>query len=553
MMVLSSIMLAQAIACGAESNGAPNTQPDNSIKIGERLVIHSAILQEDRPYVVYLPQSYQSNEFAPKRYPVLYLLDGDWLFHSASGVVYYMGLNGQIPELIVVAILNTQRTRDFTPTHTTKDAHGKETPDFASSGGGTNFLRFLSKELIPKIEHQYRTEPYRILVGHSLGGLFTTYAFLQRPQIFQAYVAIDPSLFWDDETLGRQATAALAATNDLRGTVYTSLANHPLAKGETVKFFERAGREFAALLQSHQTDSFRSSMQYFEDENHGSVLLPSLYYGLRFIFDGYKTPVVARESAAGTRAHFEKVSARLGFTVLPPETYPNESGWGYLMNERQTNTALEFFNLNLTNYPGSPHARESLAEAYDYIGNKALAAENFRLALKANPENHNAAERLRRLTPLSQKANGPLCDGVYRLINKANGRSLEAVTNSPTGPSLRLAKATREPCQEWQFESQGDGYYQITALPYRKVIDVSELSLSNGASAILWNTNGGANQSWQLVPNPDGTYRLLNEHSGLALQFAKSAETNGTTLQQWEWRGLANQKWRLKPIVAAGK
>src|SRR5215831_19277675 len=75
MMVLSYFLLAQAVVCGAESNGAPGTQPDNSIKIGERYLMRSAILQEDRPYLVYLPQSYQSNEFAPQRYPVLYLLD----------------------------------------------------------------------------------------------------------------------------------------------------------------------------------------------------------------------------------------------------------------------------------------------------------------------------------------------------------------------------------------------------------------------------------------------------------------------------------------------
>jgi|ERR1051326_8091872 predicted alpha/beta superfamily hydrolase len=546
-----AVILAPSIV--SQSARQPATQPDNSVKIGERLVMHSAVLKEDRPYLVYLPQSYQSNEFAPKRYPVLYLLDGDWLFHSASGVVHYMGLNSQIPELIVVAILNTQRTRDFTPTHTMKDAHGKETPDFASSGGSTNFLRFLSEELIPKIERQYRTEPCRILVGHSLGGLFAMYAFLQRPQIFQAYVAIDPSLWWDDETLGHQVRTALEGTNDLRGTVYISLANNPLPKGGTVKPAERAIREFAGLLQSHQTDSFRSSMKYFEDEDHGSVPLPSLYYGLRFIFDGYKPLVVARESAAGLREHFEKVSARLGFTVLPPETSPNGLGWYYLTDERQTNTALEFFSLNLTNYPGSPHARESLAEAYDYIGNKALAAENFRLALEANPENHHAAERLRRLTPLSQKASGPVCDGVYRLINKASGRSLEAITNSPAGPSLRLAKHGREPYQQWRFLSEGDGYYQVTALQDGKALDVFALSLLNGAPVILWGTNGGANQSWQLVPNPDGTYRLLNEHSGLALQFAKPVATNSATLQQSEWRGLDSQKWRLRKIAGTGQ
>ena len=552
-LVLSSIMLAQAVVCWAQSNGAPGTQPDNSIKIGERLVMHSAILQEDRPYLVYLPKSYQSTDFAPKRYPVLYLLDGDWHFHSASGLVQYLGATYQIPELIVVAIPNTQRTRDLTPTHTTKGYNGKETPANATSGGGTNFLRFLSEELIPRTEREYRTEPYRILVGHSLGGLIAMYAFLHQPQTFQAYVAIDPSVWWDDELLSRQAKAALEATNHLRGTVYISLANNPLEAGESVKLQERAGREFAGLLQAHQTDSFRCSMQYFEAEDHGSVPLPSLYYGLRYIFDGFKANSSERQTAAAMRDHYAKVSTRFGFTVLPPEQYINELAWYYLSNEHRTNTALEFLNLNVGNYPGSPNVHESMAEAYEFIGDKALAAGNFQLALEANPTNHYAAERFRRLTPRSKKADGPVDDGVYRLINKANGRSLEAVTNSPPGPSLRLAKYTREPFQEWRFEAQGDGYYQITTLPSGKAIDVNALSLRNGASIILWYTNGGANQSWQLVPNQDGTYRLLNEHSRLALQFAKPAETNGTTLQQWDWRGLDSQKWRLKPIVAAGK
>ena len=103
----------------------------------------------------------------------------------------------------------------------------------------------------------------------------------------------------------------------------------------------------------------------------------------------------------------------------------------------------EFLNLNLANYPSSPNGHESLAEAYELIGNKTLAAENFRLAFAANPENRYAAERLRRLKPRSEKVNGLVEDGLYHLINKANGKSLEAVTNS--GPSLRLARSTRCP------------------------------------------------------------------------------------------------------------
>lgn len=552
-MVLPLIMLTQSVVSRAQSADASGTKPDNSIKIGERLVMHSAVLHEDRPYLVYLPKSYQGNDFAPKRYPVLYLLDGDWHFHSASGVVQYMGANNEIPEMIVVAIPNTQRTRDLTPTHTMKGYNGKETLFNAASGGGPNFLRFLGEELIPKIELQYRTEPYRILVGHSLGGLIAMYTFLHQPQAFQAYVAIDPSVWWDDKLLCRQAKAALDATNHVRAAVYISLANNPLAAGETVKLQETAGREFAGLLQSHQTDSFRCTMQYFEAEDHGSVPLPSLYYGLRYIFDGFKPSSSELESAAGVRDHYVKVSTRIGFAVLPPEQYVNEMGWYYLSSERQTNTAFAFLNLNATNYPNSRNAHESLAEAYEFTGNRTLAAENFRMALSANPENHYAAERLRRLTPRSKKANGPVGDGFYRLINKGNGKSLEAATNSPAGPSLRLATYDKEPHQQWRFEGQGDGYYQITSLTQRKAIDVNGESRRNGASVILWSTNGGANQSWQLVRNADGSYRMLNEHSGLALQFAKPVETNGTTLQQWEWRGLESQEWRLRPIQAAGK
>lgn len=552
-MLLPLLMLAQSVVSRAQSVDASGTPPDNSIKIGERLVMHSAVLQEDRPYLVYLPKSYQTNDFAPMRYPVLYLLDGDYHFHSASGVVQYMGTANEIPEMIVVAIPNTQRTRDLTPTHSMKSANGKEMPAFAASGGGTNFLRFLSEELIPQIERQYRTEPYRILVGHSFGGLFAMYTFLHQPQTFQAYVAIDPSVWWDDQLLCRQARAALDATNHLRASVYISLANNPLDAGETVKFAERAGREFAGVLQSHQTDSFRCTMQYFESEDHGSVPLPSLYYGLRYIFDGFKPSSSEIETVAGVRDHYAKVSTQFGFAILPPEQYINETGWNYLSYNRQTNTAFEFLNLNLTNYPDSRNVHESLAEAYEFIGNKSLAAENFKMALKANPENRYAAERLRRLKPRSEKTDGPVDDGVYRLINKANGKSLEAVTNSVSWLTLRLVTYAGEPRQQWRLEGQGDGYYQITSLTQGKALDDNAFSLRNGAAVILWSPSGRANQSWQLVRNADGSYRMLNEYSGMALQFAKPVGTNSPSLRQGEWRGQRTQEWLLKPIQAAGK
>src|SRR6267143_5404311 len=168
----------------ATSAGAQ--EKDQAIKIGEKFTFHSRTLNEDRPYWVYLPESYNSRSQAPEAYPVLYLLDGDALFHSATGLVQFMSRNGnvQIPELIIVAVPNTNRTRDLTPTHSLRNQLGKESASLTSSGGGDAFLRFLEEELVPRIEANYRTLPYRILLGHSLGGLIAIQALVTAPKTF---------------------------------------------------------------------------------------------------------------------------------------------------------------------------------------------------------------------------------------------------------------------------------------------------------------------------------------------------------------------------------
>jgi predicted alpha/beta superfamily hydrolase len=148
-------------------------EKDPTIKIGEKFTLHSTVLNEERPYWLYLPESYNSKTQSPEAYPVLYLLDGDALFHTATGVVEFMSRNGndQIPELIVVAIPSTNRNRDLTPTHSLINQIGKESKSLTSSGGADAFLRFLQEELVPRIYASYRTLPFRILAGHSLGGV----------------------------------------------------------------------------------------------------------------------------------------------------------------------------------------------------------------------------------------------------------------------------------------------------------------------------------------------------------------------------------------------
>jgi hypothetical protein len=229
---MKTTTLAALVAFLALPAWAQNNSSD--IKIGQKHSLRSQVLNEERPYWVYLPASYDDKTYAPQRYCVLYLLDGDAHFHSASGVVQFMsaGINGnfQIPELIVVAIPNLSqdgRTRDLTPTASQLGPDGKETHFFANSGGGNNFLKFLREELFPRIESSYRTRPHRILVGHSFGGLLVLHALLDSPELFQAYIAIDPSLWWDNQVLVRRVESRSKDPSRRRGSVYISLARPP--------------------------------------------------------------------------------------------------------------------------------------------------------------------------------------------------------------------------------------------------------------------------------------------------------------------------------------
>ena len=383
---------------------AAKSVPENHAhEAGERFVLHSKILKEDRPYLVCLPPSYDNRKYQPQKYPVLYLLDGDTHLRWATGVVYFMsaGINWsysiQIPEMIIVAIPNTDRGRDLTPTHTLRDYHGKINPSQASSGGGDNFLNFLQEELIPHIETEYRAQPYRILAGHSTGGLLGLYAMLSRPQLFQAYIATDPSTWWDERVVVRRAEAM--KTNAFHGPVYVSLSGRsPGDSGPTIN--EIATHDFVELLRTNRVPGFRVSLQDFESESHGSVPLVSLYYGLRFIFEGYPPPTDASwDNPAVLNGHFKEVSEKLGYSALPPEEYIDELGWWELDSAHMTNTALACFQLNVSNYPASFNAWSSLGDVSKVMGHTNSALKCFTRSLELNPHNPHASEQLARLKP----------------------------------------------------------------------------------------------------------------------------------------------------------
>jgi tetratricopeptide (TPR) repeat protein len=288
--------------------------------------------------------------------------------------------------------------RDLTPTHATTGADDQETAMFASSGGGDAFLRFIRDELAPEISSEYRTLPFNILVGHSIGGALALHALFESPEIFDGYIVIDPSTWWDDEYLIRRADSAAAASQELDGSVYLTLAR-PIDWGDgDPMIMIRPGRAFSKRMSSFASPDFRFELEEFENETHTSIPLLSLYHGLLYIFDGYEpsqSEIVADPSVIGP--HFEAVSERLGVKLLPPEQLVNGLGYGMLYEFQEVDKAIVLFELNVETHPSSSNVYDSLGEAYMVKGDKERAIANYEKSLELNPENGNAEERLKLL------------------------------------------------------------------------------------------------------------------------------------------------------------
>ena len=304
--VLLQVSLGALMALAASA--APVTTPE-PVVIGEKYQIESKVLAETRTYVVHTPDCYNKRLEA---YPVLVLLDAENNFAYTSAAVHFLSANGRIPAMIVVGINNTDRTRDMTP----KPSTGFGGPPWAGSAGGADkFLSFIADELLPTIDRNYRTRPYRALSGHSLGGLLAVYTLLNRPEVFKGYLAISPSLWWDDQVLVKAAQPFFTAHRDLGADLYMTMAN----EDDTML---GGAWKLSAILEESKLANMRWQFKRYPEEDHGTVPYISTYEGLLAIFAGYRIadPVTLFEEGGlpAFERHYAQVSKRMGYTVPVP-------------------------------------------------------------------------------------------------------------------------------------------------------------------------------------------------------------------------------------------
>jgi predicted alpha/beta superfamily hydrolase len=354
------------------------TSAGEAITIGETIKIQSKILSEERTILVSTPADYGQGE---QRYPVLYMTDGDSHLTHTRGTVDFLVRNGLMPDVIIVGIANTDRTRDLSPTRASITEDDGTVREFPTSGGAGAFLDFFERELFPYIESHYRTEPYRIFSGHSFGGLFALNAFFTRPAIFQAVLAVSPSLRWDDALPLRQASTFLEGEKKLPAVLVVAMADE-LEDDPKPDLLD----QLESTLEKGKVEDLQWKVLRMPDETHGSVVLRAHYWGLRHAFTGWqlpRDPETGRFSGglAEIKQHYGSLSKRFGFEVVPPENAVNVVGY-QVLGRPDIEGAIEIFRYNVTLYPDSANVYDSLAEALEAAGRLEEAAKQYSLAVE---------------------------------------------------------------------------------------------------------------------------------------------------------------------------
>ena len=360
---------------------------DKTVSIGTIHHLHSAILNEDRELWIYIPESLKKEAHTSVRYPVVYLLDGDAYFHSVSGIISELSevnSNAFIPDMILVAVTNTDRVRDFTPTRVS---------DHPTSGGLEQFTKFFEKELFPYIDSVYPTAPNRALVGHSMGGLVVLNTLFHHRSLFDTYFLLDPSTWWDDKKLFNQADSVLNHTTFSRKTLYVASSSICDA-GDTA--------QLGAFSRKCAQNGIRTVYKHYPDDYHSSLVFPAVYDGLRFAFNFYKRPPFVKlmephfNADSILKTHYNNVSKMMGYRVAPLEGVVDMVATRYKMDKKY-DQALYFYKMNLENFPNSFNANCNIADCYETMGDKAKAISYYSKALKIkdNPDLRKYLEGLK--------------------------------------------------------------------------------------------------------------------------------------------------------------
>ena len=244
--------------------------------------IQSKELAEKRILNIYLPEGYNADDSV--RYPVIYLLDGsaDEDFIHIAGLVQFNSFEwvNQVPKSIVIGIATVDRRRDFTfPTTIERDQK-----KFPTSGHSAQFISFIEKELQPFIEKKYKTNNSKMIIGQSLGGLLEAEILLKKPALFNKYVIVSPSLWWNNGSLLNQDAVAFDHNFNQQTDIYIAVGKEGATPTDIPREMEEDARLLFEKINQIKNKSVKVHFEYLPKENHATILHQAVSNSFRILY-----------------------------------------------------------------------------------------------------------------------------------------------------------------------------------------------------------------------------------------------------------------------------
>lgn len=273
------------IACVLMVSAGAFAQSPKPIILGQSYEMKSAILSETRQLNVYFPDGY--NEKDTTHYNVIYLLDGgmDEDFVHIVGLVQFNTFPwiARVPNSIIVGVVNVDRKRDMTfPTTVAADKKA-----YPTTGGSAKFISFIEKELQPWVNSHFKTNSNATLIGESLGGLLATEILYTKPSLFNYYIIVSPSLWWDN---GSMLKRNLNLKDVKRPTVvYIAVGKEGLAPSEVPHVMEVDANVLKDKIDEQKNSNIKTWLDYLPEETHATIGHHAVFDALRVIYGGAKT------------------------------------------------------------------------------------------------------------------------------------------------------------------------------------------------------------------------------------------------------------------------
>ena len=276
--VLCCLIFSKAVVGQNSDKELSRTKP---FVIGAIEEIQSAELSEKRILNIYLPEGYNKNDTI--HYPVVYLLDGsaDEDFIHIVGLYQFNSFPwiDRVPKSIVVGIASVDRRRDFTfPTTIANDKI-----KYPTTGKSARFILFLEHELQPFIEKNYKTNTSKTIIAQSLGGLLATEILLTKPALFNKYIIVSPSLWWDNASLLKKSSQVLMANFKQKIDVYIGVGKEGLVPGDNPRVMEVDANLLAERIKFTKSKSVKVFFDYLPQEVHATILHPAVFNALRYL------------------------------------------------------------------------------------------------------------------------------------------------------------------------------------------------------------------------------------------------------------------------------